>query len=108
MPPLPTRFGLASGEVTVGNIGAHHRLSYTALGDAVNLAHRLEELNSRLGTWVLADENVRKAAGRDFEWNEVEAVEIRGKAAPVRVFNLIGRRDTQSPAPVQGRWISGR
>ena len=42
LPELPTRFGLASGQVTVGNVGAVHRLSYTVLGDPVNLAQRLE------------------------------------------------------------------
>lgn len=92
LPPLPTRFGLASGEVTVGNIGAHSRLSYTVLGDAVNLAHRLEGLNSQLGTWVLADVNVRRAAGSDFEWRELEAVEVKGRTTAVRVFELLGRR----------------
>lgn len=94
LPPLPTRFGLASGEVTVGNIGAHHRLSYTALGDPVNLANRLEALNSQLGTWVLADERVRFMAGDEFIWRDVNAVEIKGKTAAVRVFELLGRQDT--------------
>ncbi len=92
LPPLPTRFGLASGDVTVGNIGSHSRLSYTVLGDTVNLASRLEGLNSKLGTWVLADENVFVATCDDFVWAEVDKVEIKGKALPVRVFNLIGRK----------------
>jgi adenylate cyclase len=92
LPPLPTRFGLASGEVTVGNIGSHSRLSYTVLGDTVNLASRLEGLNSKLGTWVLADENVCVASGSDFAWKEVDQVKIKGKEKPVRVFKLVGRK----------------
>ena len=92
LPPLPTRFGLASGEVTVGNVGAVHRLSYTALGDPVNLAQRLEALNSRLHTSVLVDENVRGAAGEGFEWRDVEKVQIKGKIVLVRVFELLGRK----------------
>jgi adenylate cyclase len=91
LPELPTRFGLASGEVTVGNVGAVHRLSYTVLGDPVNLARRLEGLNSQLNTSVLADENVRNAAGDSFEWRDVEGVEIKGKIVAVRVFELLGR-----------------
>jgi adenylate cyclase len=92
LPALPTRFGLASGQVTVGNVGAVHRLSYTALGDPVNLAQRLEALNTRLNTSVLADENVRDAAGDGFEWRDVQEVEIKGKIVLVRVFELLGRQ----------------
>lgn len=92
LPVLPTRFGLASGKVTVGNIGAHHRLNYTALGDPVNLANRLEALNAQLGTSVLADENVRRTAGDDFIWRDVGETEIKGKAASIRVFELLGQK----------------
>ena len=91
LPALPTRFGLASGQVTVGNVGAAHRLSYTVFGDAVNLAQRLEALNSKLQTSVLVDEGVREAAGDDFAWRDVEKVEIRGKSVSVRIFELLGR-----------------
>ena len=92
LPSLPTRFGLSSGKVTVGNVGAVHRLSYTVLGDSVNLAQRLEALNADLGTTVLADESVRSAAGDDFKWRDVGEVEIKGKMTSVRVFELLGRR----------------
>jgi len=95
-PALPTRFGLSSGKVTVGNVGAVHRLSYTVLGDPVNLAHRLEALNSQLNTSVLADENVRNAAGDGFAWRDVEEVEIKGKMVSVRVFALLGRVSAQA------------
>ncbi len=92
LPALQTRFGLASGTVAVGNIGAHHRLSYTVLGDPVNLAHRLEALNPKFGSWVLADERVRSAAGDDFAWRDVDPVEIKGKAGLTRIFELLGRK----------------
>ena len=96
LPALPTRFGLASGEVTVGNVGAVHRLSYTALGDPVNLAQRLEALNARLNTSVLVDENVRDGAGDAFAWRDVQDVQIKGKILLVRVFELLGRRKTDA------------
>ena len=96
LPELPTRFGLASGQVTVGNVGAVYRLSYTALGDPVNLAQRLEALSAKLNTSVLADENVRNAAGEGFAWRAVGGVDIKGKIVSVRVFELLGR--TAAPA----------
>jgi class 3 adenylate cyclase len=91
LPELPTRFGLASGQVTVGNVGAVHRLSYTVLGDPVNLAQRLEAPSAQLNTPVLADENVRNAASDVFEWRTVHGVTIKGKIVSVRVFELLGR-----------------
>ena len=95
LPALPTRFGLSSGKVTVGNVGAVHRLSYTVLGDAVNLAQRLETLNSELNTTVLADETVRKTSGEGFAWRDVGEVEIKGKMTFVRVFELLGRKSSR-------------
>lgn len=90
-PALPTRFGLAAGMVTVGNVGAEKRLSYTALGDTVNLACRLEQLNAVLGTTILADENVRRAAGNTFAWRDADSIKVRGKQTPVRIFELVGK-----------------
>lgn len=101
LPALPTRFGLSSGKVTVGNVGAVHRLSYTVLGDPVNLARRLEALNSKLNTSVLVDENVRNSAGDRFAWRDVGEVEIKGKMAPVRAFELLG------PAPAYAQRGTG-
>jgi adenylate cyclase len=95
LPALPTRFGLSSGKVTVGNVGAVHRLSYTVLGDAVNLAQRLEALNSELNTTVLADETVRKTSGEGFAWRDVGEIEIKGKMTFVRVFELLGRKSSR-------------
>jgi adenylate cyclase len=95
LPPLPTRFGLSAGKVTVGNVGAAHRLSYTVLGDAVNLAQRLEALNTELKTSVLADETVRNTAGKGFDWRDVGEIQIKGKITFVRVFELLGRTSFQ-------------
>jgi adenylate cyclase len=90
MPPLPTRFGLASGPVVVGNVGALSRLVYTAMGDTINLASRLEGLNRFYGTGVLASGALREAAADGFAWRLVDVVRVKGKAKAVEIHELLG------------------
>ncbi len=90
LPPMPTRFGLATGEVVVGNIGAASRLSYTVLGDRVNLAARLEGANKLYGTSVLVTSWVMAAAGEGFEWRRMGRVAVKGKIEAVDIFTLLG------------------
>ncbi len=93
-PAMPTRFGLATGEVVVGNIGATSRLSYTVLGDRVNLAARLEALNKRYGTDTLVASSVVEAAGDGFVWRRVDRVAVKGKTEGVDVYELLGAEGT--------------
>lgn len=99
LPELYTRFGLASGSVMVGNFGSPTRMFYTAVGDKVNLASRLEGLNKAYGTQIMAEETVRTHAGDGFAWRFLDVVAVKGKAAPIRVFELLGARETV-PEPV--------
>jgi adenylate cyclase len=96
-PQLPTRFGIATGMATVGNVGAAFRLSYTALGDTVNLAQRLESLNSETRTWILASGATRAAAGDEFEWREIGATLVKGRRQYVSVFELVGFSGVLNP-----------
>jgi adenylate cyclase len=98
LPELPTRFGLATGPVVVGNVGALSRLVYTALGDTVNLASRLEGLSRFYGTSVLVSAPMRAAAGDGFAWRLVDVVRVKGKARAVEVHELLGRA-AGVPAP---------
>jgi adenylate cyclase len=91
-PALPTRFGLNCGQALVGNVGSHSRISYTAVGDAMNLAARLEGLNKFYGTRVLAAEPLPALAGDGFLWRRVDRVSPKGKAVSVEIFELLGRR----------------
>jgi adenylate cyclase len=91
LPPLPTRFGLATGPVVVGNVGSVSRLVYTALGDTVNLASRLEGLSRFYGTRVLASSATREATGSAFAWRRVDRVRVKGKSLAVEVYELLGR-----------------
>jgi adenylate cyclase len=91
LPELPTRFGLATGPVVVGNVGSPERLVYTAVGDTINLASRLEGLNRFYGTWVLVSGETRRAAGDAFAWRRVDRVRAKGKNEPIELYELLGR-----------------
>jgi adenylate cyclase len=89
-PELRTRFGLATGSAVVGNVGAVSRLVYTAVGDTINLASRLEGLSRFYGTSILASEPTREAVGESFEWRRVDVVRVKGKSVPVGIYELLG------------------
>lgn len=91
LPPLPTRFGISCGPAVVGNVGSHSRLQYTAVGDSVNLASRLEGLNRMYGTRAMAAAPVPERAGPGFVWRRVDCVRAKGKSEAVEVFELLGR-----------------
>jgi adenylate cyclase len=88
--PLLTRFGLHRDTVMVGHFGAPDRMSYTAMGDGVNLASRLEGLNKQYGTTILVTDAVRQAAGDAFCFRLVDVVAVKGRRAGVRIHELLG------------------
>ena len=91
LPPMPTRFGIATGDVVVGNIGAATRLNYTVLGDTVNLAARLEGINKLYGTEILVSESVKDSVSEGFAWRRVDQVAVKGKSKAVNIYELLGR-----------------
>lgn len=100
-PPFPTRFGIHRAEVIVGHFGAPSRMSFTAVGDGVNLAARLEGLNKSYGTQILVSDVVRVAAGSRFLFRRVDLVAVKGKSAPTPVHELVEERDRLDPAVIQ-------
>jgi len=91
--PLHTRFGIHRDRVMVGHFGAPDRMSFTALGDGVNLAARLEGLNKHYGTTVLVSEAVREETKDAFAFRLVDVVAVKGRTRGVRVYELLGRAD---------------
>ena len=90
LPELPTRFGLATGSVVVGNMGAPTRLAYTVLGDTVNLASRLEGLNKVYGTSILANIGTRQAGGDGFAMHRLDRIIVVGKTQATDIFEVLG------------------
>jgi len=101
LPALPTRFGLNAGPAVVGNVGAPDRLNYTVLGDTVNMASRLEALNGRYGTSILATGKVVEAAGPEFAWRRVDRVAVKGKTEALAIYEPLGEAARVSPAVLE-------
>ena len=102
-PVFRARIGLHLGDALVGNFGTPDRFEYTAVGDTVNLASRLEGLNKHYGTRVLASQAVRDAAGPDFEWRSLDRVAVAGRTGGTLVSELLGERGRVAPEVLQAR-----
>ena len=92
LPALTTRFGIHEARVMVGNFGAPTRLTYTALGDGVNLAARLEPLCKQYGVVTLVSEAIVEHAKNDFVFRRIDRVAVKGKTEGIDVYELLGAK----------------
>jgi adenylate cyclase len=95
---VKARVGLNTGAVTVGNMGSYERFNYTILGDAANLASRLEGANKAFGTYALVSEATWEATGGQFLGRELGRLRVLGRKGAVRVYELAGLPGEPRPA----------
>lgn len=99
--PLITRFGAHWGRVALTTVGAAMHYEYRAVGDAVNTAARIQELNKKLGTRVLISHPTLGETGSEFLIRDVGQFLLRGKSKSVHLYELLGRRSQASPEQIE-------
>ncbi len=103
------RIGIATGEALVGSIGSDVMMSYTVMGDVVNLASRLEGANKMYGTRTLVSERTVTGAGDAVEFREIDRIVAAGQTRSEVVFEILGPRGelTQQQQALRNRYLEG-
>jgi adenylate cyclase len=97
LPEIMIGVGVASGDIVAGNVGSTARLEYTVIGDAVNVAARLQDLTKELGETVLFTADTVRLAGRVGDFTAAGETSVRGKSLPVKILRPARRADATRP-----------
>ena len=98
---MPTRVGVNYGVVTLAPVGSlKHHMEYSAIGDTVNAGSRIEELGKDVGAYLLVSESIVKELD-GFLLRDLGEFSLRGRATPMRVFELMGTVAEASPEQIQ-------
>ncbi len=95
--PLLTRIGLNTGDMVVGNMGTERKMDYTIMGNAVNLAARLEGVNKQYGSWILMSDATYQETGDEFVARRFDKVRVVGINTPVQLWELVDFRTEATP-----------
>jgi adenylate cyclase len=96
-PPLQLRIGLHCADVLVGNVGSTERLSYTVMGDGVNVAARLEGINKNFGTTICISDSVVEAVGPSIVARPIRKVQVKGRKRKFMIYELLGIKASDDP-----------
>lgn len=100
--PLFTRIGMNTGDMIVGNMGTPNKMDYTIMGNAVNLASRLEGVNKQYGTGgILISESTQKSIGDGFLTRRLDRVRVVGVRTPLRLYELLDLRENATEETVE-------
>ena len=91
--PFPTRMGIHTGEVIVGNMGYNERLNYTVIGDSVNISSRLEGMNKVYGTDIIVSQHTKDQCGDAFEFRHLDRILVLGRKREFEIYELITFKD---------------
>lgn len=94
---MQMRIGINSGLITTGNMGSTIRKNYTMMGDAVNLAARLESAAKQYGVFTLISQNTYELVKNNFEFRKIDKITVLGKSEPVEIYELIAEKGALTP-----------
>jgi class 3 adenylate cyclase len=99
--PLFTRIGINTGDMIMGNMGSQRKMNYTIMGNAVNLASRMERVNKQYGTRILAGENTIREVDGKFLTRRLDRIRVVGANTPVQIHEILDFAESAPPETKQ-------
>jgi len=99
--PFPTRMGIHTGTVVIGNLGSTDRLNYTAIGDNVNVASRLEQLNKVYGTDIIISEDSYRIVSQHFIFRRLDKVVVKGRVTSHYIYELMAEKNAEDAEQIK-------